>query len=196
MTMAPPETKALQCLSLFMKDLSIVTCHLSKIMTSNNSSSHFAFCCWGRKPTTHSESWKKYCSQDKYCSYDSISLPPTAKIQSRSPKTANELSLRSMQPTGSQYISRNQERTQHIKCSKSLTEVAADHLDNTGSEVCSGNTTVKCSLDSDLSPTSKPNTLEEYSKGTNTNTIKKDKNPSSNLPDANSMKVYNKRSTI
>ncbi|MBW0508047.1 hypothetical protein O181_047762 [Austropuccinia psidii MF-1] len=65
-------------------------------------------------------------------------------------------------------------------------------MENTGSEVCSGNTTVNCSLYSDLSPTSKPNTLEEYSKGTNTNTIKKGRNPSSNLPDTNIMKVYNK----
>ncbi|MBW0524510.1 hypothetical protein O181_064225 [Austropuccinia psidii MF-1] len=154
-----------------MKDLSIFTDHLPKIMTSNHSSNHSA--------------------SYKSCSYDSLSLPPTANIQSRSPKTTNELSLRSNQPAGSQYISTNQERTQRNKCSKSLTELAADHMENTGSEVCSGNTTVNFSLDSDLSPASKPNTIEEYNKGTKANTIEKGNNPSSNLPDANSKKIYN-----
>ncbi|MBW0581214.1 hypothetical protein O181_120929 [Austropuccinia psidii MF-1] len=65
-------------------------------------------------------------------------------------------------------------------------------MENTGSEVCSGNTTVKLSLDSDLSAASKHNTLEEYCKGTNANTIEKGSNPSSNLLDANSKKIFNK----
>ncbi|MBW0574641.1 hypothetical protein O181_114356 [Austropuccinia psidii MF-1] len=146
-----------------MKDLRIVTGPLSKMMTSNHSSNYSSSFHRGRKPTTCLEYWKEYCSQDKSCSSDR-----------------------------SQYSSRNQEITQCRKCSKSSTELEADHMENTGSEVCSGNTTVKLSLDSDLSPASKPNTLEEYCKGTNANTIEKGSNPSFNLLDTNSKKIFNK----
>ncbi|MBW0512435.1 hypothetical protein O181_052150 [Austropuccinia psidii MF-1] len=150
MTIAPHEIEAFQCLSLFMKDISIFTGHISKMMTSNYSLSHSTSCCWGRGPTARSEAWKKDHLQGKSCSYDSLSLPPTEKIQSNSPKTTDELSSRSTQPKGSQYSSKNQEKTQCSKYSKSSTE--ADCMENTGSEVRSGNTTVKFSLESILSP--------------------------------------------
>ncbi|MBW0509290.1 hypothetical protein O181_049005, partial [Austropuccinia psidii MF-1] len=55
----PPEIEAFQCLSLFMKDISIVTGHLSKMMTSNYSFNYSTSCRWGRKPTTWSEAWSR-----------------------------------------------------------------------------------------------------------------------------------------
>ncbi|MBW0545067.1 hypothetical protein O181_084782 [Austropuccinia psidii MF-1] len=174
--MVPPEIEAFQRLALFMKDISIVTGHLSKMMTSNYSFNDSTSRHWGKKPTAHLESWKEDHFQGKSWSYDSLSRPPTAKIQSRSPKTTDELSSRSTQPTGSQYSSKHQEETQRNKYSKSLTE--ADCMDNTGSEVCSGNTTVNFSLESILSPACKPNVLKDYSKEINTNTIKANRNPS------------------
>ncbi|MBW0493288.1 hypothetical protein O181_033003 [Austropuccinia psidii MF-1] len=83
-------------------------------------------------------------------------------------------------------------------------------MEDTGSKVSSGNRTVNFSSDSDLSPGSKPNTLEEYSsslasKRINEHTIKKDRNSSThiktiinninrlsstNQPDANSNAIY------
>ncbi|MBW0556888.1 hypothetical protein O181_096603 [Austropuccinia psidii MF-1] len=89
------------------------------------------------------------------------------------------------QPTASLAVGYDQERMKHKECSKSPTELATDQKENTGSEVYSGNTTVNFSLDSDLSPAYKSNTLEEYSnslasRGLNANTSKKDRNSSAN----------------
>ncbi|MBW0579568.1 hypothetical protein O181_119283 [Austropuccinia psidii MF-1] len=93
--MAPPEIEAFQCLSLFMKDISIFTGHLSKMMTSNYSLSDSTSYCREKKPTAWSEAWKKDHFQGKSRSYDSLSRSPTAKIQSRSPKATDELCSRS-----------------------------------------------------------------------------------------------------
>ncbi|MBW0495796.1 hypothetical protein O181_035511 [Austropuccinia psidii MF-1] len=53
-------------------------------------------------------------------------------------------------------------------------------MENTGSEVFSGNTTVNFSLESILSPACKPNTLKDCSKEIDANTIKTKNNPGNN----------------
>ncbi|MBW0540973.1 hypothetical protein O181_080688 [Austropuccinia psidii MF-1] len=97
--MPPPEIEAFQRLSLFMKDISIVTGHLSKMMTSNFSSNYSTSCRRGRKPTTRSEAWKKDHSQEEFCNYDKLSLHSTAILRSRSPRTTKELNLKSFRHT-------------------------------------------------------------------------------------------------
>ncbi|MBW0575710.1 hypothetical protein O181_115425 [Austropuccinia psidii MF-1] len=108
MTIAPPEIEAFQRLSLFMKDISIVTGHLSKMMTSNYSLSHSTSRRRERKPTARSEAWKKDHFQGKSRSYDSLSFPPTANIKSRSPRTTKDFNFKSFQRTGSQSDSKDQ----------------------------------------------------------------------------------------
>ncbi|MBW0558848.1 hypothetical protein O181_098563 [Austropuccinia psidii MF-1] len=189
--MAPPEIKGFQLLSLFMKDISIVTGHLSKMMTSNYSSDHSTSCCQQGKPTARSNSWKhRYHSEDKNSVVYKTSILQN-DTSTRTPVFKTKKSFR--QPTASLSVGEDQERMKRNKCSKSLIELAAYPIENTGSKVCSGNTTVNFSSDSDLSPTCKPNTLEEYSKEINATTINKDSNSSSNQPDANNNKNYNEK---
>ncbi|MBW0481955.1 hypothetical protein O181_021670 [Austropuccinia psidii MF-1] len=97
--MVPPEIEAFQHLSLFMKDISIVTGHLSKMMTSNYSFNYSTSCRRGRKPMTRLEAWKKDHSQEEFCNYDKLSLHSTAILRSRSPRTTKELNLKSFQHT-------------------------------------------------------------------------------------------------
>ncbi|MBW0551861.1 hypothetical protein O181_091576 [Austropuccinia psidii MF-1] len=66
-------------------------------------------------------------------------------------------------------------------------------MENTDSEVSSGNTTVSFSLESILSPTCKPNTLKDYSKEINVNTIKNNSNPGPNQPYTNITNIYDKQ---
>ncbi|MBW0462570.1 hypothetical protein O181_002285 [Austropuccinia psidii MF-1] len=84
-----------------MKYLSSVTCNLSKMMTSNHSLSHSTSRRRGKKPTAQSEAWKKDHSQGETCSYDNLSLHPTANLQYRSPRTTKEFNLKYFQLTGS-----------------------------------------------------------------------------------------------
>ncbi|MBW0489334.1 hypothetical protein O181_029049 [Austropuccinia psidii MF-1] len=107
MTIAPHEIEAFQHLSLFIKDIRIVTCHQSKMMTSNYSLSHSTSCCRGRNPTAWPEAWKKGHPQDESCSYDYLSSPPTANAKSRIPSTTKDFNFESFQRTGSQSGSKD-----------------------------------------------------------------------------------------
>ncbi|MBW0501459.1 hypothetical protein O181_041174 [Austropuccinia psidii MF-1] len=84
-------------------------------------------------------------------------------------------------------IFKDQERKKHNELNKLSIELAAKRMENTGSEVYSGNKTVNFSSDPDLSLAFKPDKLEEYisslaSKKINKNAIKK--------PDERSNTIY------
>ncbi|MBW0548860.1 hypothetical protein O181_088575 [Austropuccinia psidii MF-1] len=144
---------------------------------------------WQGRPTACSNAWKhRYHSDNK-----KAVICRTNILQNDVGTSALIFKKPLRQPTESLSVGDNQEKTQCSKRSKTLTELAVDCMENTCWEVCSGNTTVNCSLDSHLSPTSKPNTLEECNNGIKSNTIKKGSNPSSNLPDANTKNIYNKQ---
>ncbi|MBW0552345.1 hypothetical protein O181_092060 [Austropuccinia psidii MF-1] len=160
--------QAFNRMALLMKDITLITNHLSNIMTTKKSIDQSACRRQQGKPTACLNAWKH-----------------------RTPVFKTKKPFR--RPTEALPVGEYQERMKHNKYSKTLTELAAYPINNTGSEVCSGNTTVNFSLDSDLSPTCKPNTLEEYSKEITVNSIKKDSNSSSNQPDTNNNKIYNEK---
>ncbi|MBW0567529.1 hypothetical protein O181_107244 [Austropuccinia psidii MF-1] len=107
MTIAAHEIESFQCLSLFMKDLSILTGHLSKMMSSSSSINHPSTCRWGRKPTAWSEAWKKDHIKDESCSYDDLSSCPMANIKCRSPRTTKDFNFKSFQRAGPQSGSKD-----------------------------------------------------------------------------------------
>ncbi|MBW0539720.1 hypothetical protein O181_079435 [Austropuccinia psidii MF-1] len=141
MTMAPPEIKAFQNLSLLMKDISIGTGHLSKMMTSNYSLKDSTSCCWGKEPTA----WKKNHSQGESCSYDSLSLCPTANIQSRSPRTTKDFNLKFFRCTGSQSRGKDQKRIATKKKTEDTSNFIDNSVTNTASEYRSSNNIIKLS---------------------------------------------------
>ncbi|MBW0497443.1 hypothetical protein O181_037158 [Austropuccinia psidii MF-1] len=190
MTIAPHEIEAFQHLSLFVKGIRIVTGHLSKMMTSNYSLSHSTSCRRRKKPTAWSEAWKKDRSQGEICSYDNLSLHPTANIQSRSPRTTKEFNLKSLQLTGSQLSDEDQ---------KTITTMKKNQHKSNFKDYLATNKAYRIK--------DKPFILNPDGKRIYTNTIKTKSNPStqkrttmgdnnrplsSNQPDTNSYKICNK----
>ncbi|MBW0589994.1 hypothetical protein O181_129709 [Austropuccinia psidii MF-1] len=101
-------------MSLFFKDISVVTGHLSKIMTSSYSFNHSTFCHCLRKPTTHSERWKlshsSYSSNLDNTTSNNRNLPlhATTNIKAGIYMATSDCESRSTQPSAPQYMSRNQ----------------------------------------------------------------------------------------
>ncbi|MBW0593993.1 hypothetical protein O181_133708 [Austropuccinia psidii MF-1] len=145
MTIAPHEIEAFQRLSLFMKDISIVTGHLSKMMTGNYSLNHSTSRRRGRKPTARSETWKKDHSQEEFCNYDKLSLHPTAILRSRSPRTTKELNLKSFQLTGSQLSDEDRKTVTTITKNQNKSSFIDNSTTNTASEDNSRNNIINFS---------------------------------------------------
>ncbi|MBW0467443.1 hypothetical protein O181_007158 [Austropuccinia psidii MF-1] len=227
--MDPTVFEAFKQMSLFFKGVSVVTGHLSKMMTSSYSFSHSTCLRLCRKPTTCSEGWKLCHSSDspkldnKNPNNTSLLLHANANSKAGSYSTNIDCELNSIRPSTTQHVSRNQviRLMKHKNCYKSNSE---DNITtNTVSENKSGNTTINISSNTDyripfkppvsthdhrqshflydagtLKSASAPKTIdnftttkdiitkEEYSsnfdsKSANTNTIKKDRYPSTNM---------------
>ncbi|MBW0530273.1 hypothetical protein O181_069988 [Austropuccinia psidii MF-1] len=187
-------------MSLFWKDMSFVTGNLSKVITTNYSFNHSNSCHWGSKPG------KKDHSQDKSCSYESLSLRPTANMQSRSFKTTKDFNLKSFRCTGSQLGDEDQktitkkQKHQHksnlkdnLASNKAYSIVYKPFVPYPDINRRAHLTFVSGSLQASSAPqpistsipTKKNFTGEEYSsnfdsKKINSKTIEKDKNPSTN----------------
>ncbi|MBW0549768.1 hypothetical protein O181_089483 [Austropuccinia psidii MF-1] len=203
--MGPPESKAFQRLSLLMKDISIVTSQLSKMMTSNYSLNDSTSHRRGKKPKAHSEAWKKNHSQGECCSYGSLSLRPTANLQSRSPRTTKDFNLKFFRCTGSQSCGK-EEKTMATKKKKYKSNFKDTLATNTSYRTAS----IPKAIDNSTM-TKEIITKEEYdthfdSKSTNANTIKANSNLSiqkrtktmndkrtlsSNQLDTNNNEIYN-----
>ncbi|MBW0524889.1 hypothetical protein O181_064604 [Austropuccinia psidii MF-1] len=206
MTITPHEIGAFQRMSFFMKDLSIFTGDLAKMMTSNYSFNYSRARCWGRKPTTRSEAWKKDHFQGKPCSYDNLSLQTIANIQSGSPRATKDFNFKSFQCTGSQLGDEDQKiitkRQKHLHKSNIKDNLATNtaysmalkpFVSDTGINRQSNFMYESGSLQNSSAPlpiatsipTKKNFSREEYSinfdsQKINSKTIEKDKNTSTN----------------
>ncbi|MBW0539303.1 hypothetical protein O181_079018 [Austropuccinia psidii MF-1] len=166
--MVPPEIEAFERMSLFMKDISIVTGHLSKMITSNYSFNYSTSRRRGRKPTTWLEAWRGDHFQGKSCSYDSLSLSPTENLQSKSPRTTKELNLKCFRHKCSQLSDEDQKTVTTITKNQHKASFIDDPTTNTASEDNSRNNIINSSsntADDPISMVSITNSSENVRSG-------------------------------